>query len=69
MRTVVTIAACVQDGGDELERLQQEAERILAEARAEAQKMVADARAAGLEASNAEVAKVKAVCFPAFGDK
>lgn len=59
----------MQDGGDELERLQQEAEKILAEARAEAQKLVADARAAGLEASNAEVAKVKAVCFLPHGDK
>jgi F0F1-type ATP synthase membrane subunit b/b' len=51
----------VQEGGDELEKLQAEAERILAEARAEAQKLIADARAAGLEASNSEVAKIKEV--------
>eukprot|EP00884_Botryococcus_braunii_P007388 jgi/Botrbrau1/16650/Bobra.0068s0066.1 len=49
----------VKEGGDELEKLQAEAERILAEARAEAQKLIADARAAGLEASNSEVAKIK----------
>jgi F0F1-type ATP synthase membrane subunit b/b' len=53
--------AIAQEGGNELEALQAEAEKVLAEARAGAQKLIAEARAQGTEAGNAEVAKAKAV--------